>query len=196
MGRERDSMPPSVTLRAATPDDEPFLFTLYKTTRALEMSLVDWDEAQKETFVRRQFEAQQHHYHTHFPNARHDIIEEDGRPIGRLYVNRTPDEIRLMDIILLPERRSSGLGRQLVTPLLHEAETTGRPVRLYVWQLNDGAQRFYRRLGFVDSGEAGAYRSMTYHPPAREPEEETSPIESTAHIMPQAPTKIEQGVKK
>jgi hypothetical protein len=44
----------AVTLRAATPDDEPFLRRLYATTRANELALVAWTADQKTAFVEMQ----------------------------------------------------------------------------------------------------------------------------------------------
>ena len=44
-------MTDAVTFRPIRPEDEPFLCRLYASTRADEMALVDWDEAQKEAFL-------------------------------------------------------------------------------------------------------------------------------------------------
>ena len=41
-----------VRLRAATQEDDNFLYKVYACTRADEMALVPWDESQKETFLK------------------------------------------------------------------------------------------------------------------------------------------------
>ena len=45
-------------LRPAQEDDLPFLYRVYASTRQEELALVDWDEAQKEWFLRMQFDLQ------------------------------------------------------------------------------------------------------------------------------------------
>ncbi|RSV53433.1 GNAT family N-acetyltransferase, partial [Sphingomonas koreensis] len=38
----------------------------------------------------------------YYPNAERLILEQDGAPIGRLYVDAWPLEFRIVDISLLP----------------------------------------------------------------------------------------------
>lgn len=152
--------------RPYTPADAPFVFTLYETMRAMEMSLVDWDDARKEQFLRAQFDAQQQHYTTNFPDADHDIILFKDEPIGRIYVDRSGQEIRLLDIVLLPPFRNRGIGAIFLEQLKQEGQTAVIPVRFYVWQLNDAAQRFYRRHDFEIVKEEGAYVLMEWLPTA------------------------------
>jgi hypothetical protein len=73
-----------VTLRPARPEDEPFLYDLYASTRAAELAALDWSSAQQEAFLSLQFRAQQAHY-AEYPNADPQIIVEVDRAIGRLF---------------------------------------------------------------------------------------------------------------
>ena len=97
-----------VTTRAITPEDEPFLRRVYASTREEELSVIPWDDAQKDAFLRMQFDAQHRYYQDNFPEASFDVILVDGRPVGRLYVDRRADEIHIIDIALLPEARAPG----------------------------------------------------------------------------------------
>src|SRR5947209_13569311 len=99
----------NVTLRPVTPADEAFLYRVYASTRAEEMAIVPWTDAQKDAFIRMQFHAQSVYYAEHFGDADFLVIERDGTPIGRLYLDRGDDEIRIIDIALLPEARGAGL---------------------------------------------------------------------------------------
>src|SRR5688572_32611608 len=92
----------TVTLRPVVAEDEPLLLELYAITRAEEMAMVPWTREQQEVFVRMQFDAQRAHYKKIQPDANHDIILSNGRPVGRLYVARTNDRIEIMDITILP----------------------------------------------------------------------------------------------
>ena len=143
--------------------DSAFLLEVYASTRADEMALVDWPEVEKAEFLRMQFEAQHTYYVERFPEARFDLVLEGDRPIGRLYVDRRPDEVRIIDIALLPEARNGGIGSRLLRDLLDEAERAGKPVRIHVEQFNP-AMRLYRRLGFADVEEHGVYRLMEWRP--------------------------------
>ncbi|HUP41984.1 MAG TPA: GNAT family N-acetyltransferase, partial [Thermoanaerobaculia bacterium] len=85
------------------------------------------------------------------------------RPIGRLYVDRWKDQIRLVDIALLPEHRGAGLGRAILEELLAEGDRSGLPVTIHV-ELNNPALRLYRRLGFRHVDSNGIYYLMRWEP--------------------------------
>lgn len=158
-----------VTLRPATADDREFLYRVYAASRADEMAMVvDWSDAQKETFLRQQFHAQDHQYHEHYPDARYDLIVRDGENAGRLYVQPMGHEIRVMDIALLPEHRGQGIGGALMGEVMDEARESGRFVSLHVEEHNP-ARRLYQRLGFVDAGEVTFYKLMHWVPPGHTP---------------------------
>ncbi len=153
-----------VTLRPITEADRAFLYRVYAGTRADEMALLDWDLVQKEAFLRQQFEAQHRYYREQFRAARFDIIEQGGRDIGRLYVDRRDDELRIIDIALLPEARGAGAGGALMRDLLDEATAAGLPITIHVERMNR-ALRLYRRLGFVEIEDQGVYLLMRWSPP-------------------------------
>ncbi len=152
-----------VELRRATDADGEFLFQVYAGTRAEEMALVDWTEAEKQAFVRQQFEAQSRHYREYFTRAEFLVIERDGRPVGRLYLDRRPDEIRIVDISLLPHERNTGAGSALLRDILAEGKERGVPVSIHVEQFNR-AMNLYRRLGFVKISDYGIYDLMEWRP--------------------------------
>lgn len=150
----------SITLRLVRPDDEAFLHELYASTRAAELAAYGWDEAQQAAFLSLQFRGQQAHY-AEYPHADERIILNDAQPIGRLFVSRLAQEIRLVDIALLPAWRGQGIGAQLIADLLAEAARVGLPVRLHVEKFN-AARRLYERLGFVVVSDTGAHYLMEF----------------------------------
>jgi ribosomal protein S18 acetylase RimI-like enzyme len=140
------------------------LFRLYASTRADEMAMVvDWTDEQKEAFLRMQFQAQHAWYKEHYEGAQLDLILRDGIPAGRLYVHRRADEIRLMDITLLPEHRGSGIGNSLLRELMAEAEAAGKPLTIHVEKYNP-AMRLYHRLGFKPIADRGPYDLLEWRP--------------------------------
>lgn len=153
-----------IALRAIAPADEEFLAALYASTRAEEMALVDWDAASVQAFLRQQFEAQQVHYQSYFPAGEHRIILRDGRPIGRIYLDRSEERLHLLDIALLPEERWRGVGGALMGDLLAEAQAAGLPITLHVYRLDARVRAWYERLGFALVGENGMYDLLEWHP--------------------------------
>jgi GNAT superfamily N-acetyltransferase len=153
----------TIRLRPIAAEDRDFLYRVYASTRADEMKLVDWDDAQKRAFLDMQFHAQHTYYMQHFGQAEFHIILLDGEPVGRLYFDRRPDEIRLIDIALLPEHRGQGVGSFFLQDLLNEARRTGLPVRIHVEHFNP-ALRLYMRLGFRKIGDTGVYYLMEWSP--------------------------------
>jgi GNAT superfamily N-acetyltransferase len=165
-GRERaprGGASASVELRPCTPADTAFLLELYASTRADELAMTPLSAEDKAAFVRMQFDAQDHHYRVQFPVAERSIVLVDGRPAGRLYVDRRLDETRVVDLSLLPEYRGRGVGTALLTRLLDESAGTARPVRLHVPSGNP-ARRLYVRLGFRPVRWTGPYELMEYLP--------------------------------
>ena len=153
-----------VALRAVQPSDEEFLLGVYAASRADEMALVDWDEAQKMAFLRSQFEAQAAQYRARFPDAEYSIILYKGTPVGRFWIGRTPEQIRLLDIAILPEFQNQGVGAVLLKSLLAESEAAGVPLRHMVFKMNTAALRFYERFGFSPIEDVGAYIHMERQP--------------------------------
>ena len=137
-----------VTLRNVKHDDDGFLFLVYAATRDEELAQTGWNEAEKRTFLEMQFKAQHADYTSRFPDAEYAVILQNDTPAGRLWVNRAPDEIRILDIALLPDYRNKGIGTVLLKRLQDEAKASGRPLRHSVFIMNEGALRFYKRLGF------------------------------------------------
>lgn len=155
-----DSQP--VRLRAVTPEDEGFLLRVYASTRAEEMARVPWDDAQRAAFLKMQFDAQLHHYQSNFPSASYQIIERaGGQPVGRLYVLRTDEFTRILDITILPDFRNAGIGTPLIEDLMAEAASVRKPLRIYVESFNP-SRRLFERLGFHPIQENGIHLLMEW----------------------------------
>lgn len=152
-----------VTLQSSRPSDDEFLLNVYASTRTDEMKLVDWTEAQKIAFLRMQFQAQSRYYVENYPGAAFQLILLDGEPVGRLYIHRRQDEIRIMDIALLPEHRRRGIGTFLLNQILEEAKSNSVPVTIHVEQFNP-AMQLYERLGFYMKEDRGVYRLLEWSP--------------------------------
>lgn len=165
--KQTSNDPSPVTLRPVTAADEPLLLEIFASTRAEEMAMVPWTSEQQDAFVRMQFTSQQEHYKKLQPDANHDIIMLNGRPVGRLYVARTKERIEIMDITLLPQDRNSGVGSHLIKELMDEASPS-RPLRIYVENFNPSL-RLFERLGFKVVDEEGIHLLMEWVPHTSSP---------------------------
>lgn len=155
----------SVRLRPVKALDQDLLLRIYASTRADEMAVVPWTDEQKHEFVTMQFRAQRADYESRFPDSEHSIIVADGRDVGRVWIDRRSDEIRLLDIAILAEHRNRGLGQVMLERLQAEAEAAGSALRHSVYNTNDDALRLYERMGFVVVEDFETHVLMEWRPP-------------------------------
>ena len=150
-----------LTFRPIAPEDMEFLYTVYANTRTEELAAVDWSDAQKEAFLRGQFNAQHQAYQATYAGDDFLVILLHDQPIGRLYLGRWDTEIRIIDIALLPERRNGGIGGAILKDILAEGTRSGKRVTIHVEMFNP-ALRLYERLGFRRLDERGVYCFMEW----------------------------------
>lgn len=154
--------------RPETEADVPFLRRLYVSTRWDELAIVAWTEAEKIAFLEQQFAAQRHHYLTYYADSAFDVLEAPAGPAGRLYLQRLPKMLLIVDVSLLPEWRGRGIGSAVIEAICAEARPDGKAVEITVEKFNP-AQRLYRRLGFREYSEDGPYLFMRWQPEAQGP---------------------------
>jgi GNAT superfamily N-acetyltransferase len=157
-----DSTEPPMT-RPAVPSDEAFLRDLYACVRWPELAAVPWSEAEKRAFCDMQFTLQDRFYREQYPDTDWLIVVEHGVPVGRLYVTRAADEIKVLDIALLPGARGRGLGTQLMRTVLDEADRAQLRVSLFT-EPDNPARRLYARLGFVARHASDMHVELTREP--------------------------------
>lgn len=146
----------SLSLIPVKESDKPFLIELYSSTRAEEMATVPWSDEQKQAFLQKQFEAQNISYRERYPNASFDIIKLNDERIGRFYLAELADEIRIIDLAVLPQHFNREFYIKLIEKVLKKGEIDGKPVQIYLESFNPLAEIF-ARLGFQKAGEHGIY---------------------------------------
>jgi len=153
----------SITVRPATSDDANLLLEIYKSSRGDDLRGLGWAEDRINEFLGMQYEAQQHFYESEYKQAADEIILCDGKPAGRLIVERREHEIRCVDVALLPEHRNGGIGSFLIRELQEESKIQGKPLRLQVIRFNR-AVSLLERSGFVRTSETGTHFQMEWTP--------------------------------
>jgi putative acetyltransferase len=122
-----------VTLRRATPADAPAIAIVHRTAMRVSLSFLPQlhTAAEDLRFFSERF----------MPANEVWVADADGETAG--YIGFDQDWIH--HLYLLPEFQGQGIGPQLLTLALAD----GRPRRLWTFQQNDRARRFYEARGFV-----------------------------------------------
>lgn len=134
-------------LRPATDDDEQFLFDVFTTTWADEVAALPNPNLAAHV-LRIQHTAQERRFEARYADYERFVILHEGQRAGRLYVQRTPSMMHAIDMTLLPEFRSQGIGTRIVSDLLAMATHNGQDVTLRVPRRNTRAIALYEGIGF------------------------------------------------
>lgn len=152
-----------ITFRKINESDLPFLKAVYRSTREAELKLVDWPELQKEQFINQQFEAQHDYYQQVYYQATFEVILFKDEPAGRLYLWESEQQIRIVDIALLPHYRNLGIGSKILNHLIEKSEANLKILSIHVEGYNP-ALSLYQRLGFEQKDHTGVYFYMERKP--------------------------------
>jgi len=165
MPHTRRRNPDAITFRPVGKGDEGFLFRVFEDTRVHERQAVESTGNEWDTFIRMQFEAQRRHHEAAYQNAEHSIILSNGEPVGRMWVWESEDQMRLLDIAILSEHRSCGIGTHMIRSLQARASSSGKPLRHMVELNNPDALRLYQRLGFTVFEQQGLHWHLEWRSP-------------------------------
>lgn len=152
-----------IELRPEAKDDEIFIETVYRSTREAELDLTNWTELQKNAFILMQLTAQLAEYKIKFPAAAFQVIIFNKQRAGRYYTWENDEEIRLIDITLLPKYRGKGIGTTLLKDLLKRADKVQKKISLHVDPAS-AALQLYLRLGFIHIRNNGRHYYMERSP--------------------------------
>lgn len=147
--------PLDIQLRPAHAKDEAFLKSVHDAGRAWEFAALKGqvDDHVIETIFKQQYEAQHDAYFNAFTIAKYAVIEWCGQPVGRVYADFRDDEIRLLDINVLPAFRGKKIGEIVIRGLCGAAAQSRIPLTLQIHPLN-AVRQLYLKLGFKILGTA------------------------------------------
>ncbi len=152
-----------IRLRQIKEKDDAFIEAVYGSTRTNELNLTNWPEQQKKAFIIMQSMAQLAEYKAKYPGAVYQLIIYNKQPAGRFYTWEDDNEIRVIDITLLPLFRSKGIGTFLLKELIKKSNSVQKKLSLHVEPTNPALQ-LYRRLGFVYIKNNGRHYYMERRP--------------------------------
>ena len=134
-------------LRPATAEDDAFLYAVFCTTWEQEVaSLPDPNLVQH--FLRIQYTAQNRRFAQRFPGYERWLVTHRGKRAGRFFLHRSPSLLHVVELTLLPEFRSRGIGSAVLRGVLDQAAAAGQSVSLRVARRNVRAAELYGSIGF------------------------------------------------
>lgn len=80
------------------------------------------------------------------------IIQAQGKPIGRIAIQINDDCIKLDNLQLMPEYQKKGIGSEIMRQLIAFSKEEQKPIHLLVLE-NNPAIHLYERCGFTAVGE-------------------------------------------
>lgn len=134
-------------MRPFAPDDQAFIDHLYATSRA-DLQRASNDAVLVGLLVRQQQHIQMVGIQQNFPNAQQWIILKTREPIGRLVIDTTDTDVRLIDIVLLPKAQGHGVGKAALDAVQCFARQKGLSMSLSVSKTNTAAKKLYTSMGF------------------------------------------------
>ena len=134
-------------LRPAAASDDAFLYAVFSTTWESEVAALP-NQNLAQHVLRIQHIAQERRLASRYPGHERYIVLVDDQPAGRLYVHQNDLTLHVVDLTLMPEHRSHGLGSQIFRDVFEAATREGQTVTLRVGRRNRRATDLYTRLGF------------------------------------------------
>lgn len=134
-------------VRRATSEDDGFLYDVFCTTWQTEVTALP-NPNLVHHFLRIQFTAQNRRFQQRFPDFERWVVMSGDKRAGRLFLHRTRAVLSVVEITLLPEFRSGGLGTRVLRRLTNEAVEHGQTVSLRVERRNLRAANLYNTIGF------------------------------------------------
>lgn len=127
----------TLTLRAATAEDASSLAEVFLASRQafLPYPPLAHSEAEVQRWIREAL----------IPSGGMTVACLDGRVVGMLAVSRAAGASWIDQLYVAPSSVGQGIGERLID---HALTGLPRPVRLYTFQANHRARRFFERHGF------------------------------------------------
>lgn len=160
------SLPEGLGMRPAGPADQPFLASLYSSTRD-DLRLIDGEKEFVDSIVDMQFRAQGIGYGHQYPNAMYFIVEKQRDRIGKVTLDFGPNAVHVVDIAFIPAARGKGYGKGVLQAIQMAAGMSKAPVVLSVAKDNYPARQLYTQLGFRLEEAGTMYDRLIWYPDVR-----------------------------
>lgn len=150
-----------VRRRAVGHRDTTFLRNLFADARD---DLLVLPADSRDLIVDMQFRAERRRHEAEYPAARHDLLLVRDTPVGHLVHDTDDTTVHIVNLVVRPGYRGTGVGGAVLAELTDEADLSCRRMRAQVWSANISALRFFVRHGFVIGPVVAGYAEV-FRPP-------------------------------
>lgn len=163
------TLPHGISARPATRQDKGFLAKMFKENQN-EIRMADAEKDYIETVIEIQLDAQQGGYGEQFPNAIYLVLEKNGSRIGRITLDVSPVELRLVDLDFIKKAQGKGFGSSILLWLMKAAAETKTPLLVPARRDDFSMMRFLTKYGYVEDEAMSdqVYARMSWMPTANE----------------------------
>jgi ribosomal protein S18 acetylase RimI-like enzyme len=155
-----------LAMRLTESDDQDFLNALYVDSRA-DLQQLPLAPTALQQMISMQQMSQAMGIRTTYPNAQYWLLLWNKEAVGRLIMDKSDKETRLIDIAVISAWRKKGIATQVIWALQDYAVQVQVPISLAVRCDNVDAQAIYRKAGFIVSSTDTLFDQMNWHPSFR-----------------------------
>lgn len=148
-------------LRIAQAEDEIFMEQLFRSTREFLYSM-PMPKQYVDVLIGQQYQLQQASYRQQAPSAVALIIQLQGKPVGKVMVNKDNTAFHIVDCVLTPHVRGNGYGTAVFRAIQLAAAKRSMLVKLSVDRQNLRAKKLYLSLGFHVNEISATHESMLW----------------------------------
>lgn len=149
-----------VSIEHANGENQDFLKKIFFESRFDLMAIPDLKL--RSLIMQQQYQLEESQLSCCFPNFEKNLIKVDEEFVGRIYLNRSTNEYRILELGILESYRRSGLGRAVITLVKERAMEENKAVTLQVAWFNQGAKCFYDEMGFKTLGLEEVFCEMVW----------------------------------
>ncbi len=135
------------SVRPCVVSDDALLYNVFCTTWRSEVAALP-NQNLAQHVLRIQHIAQERRFDGTHPGFERLVVLHDHEPAGRLYLDRTGEQIQVLDLTLLEESRGQGLGTRILAELVDTATREHRAIELQVPRRHERVTGFYLERGF------------------------------------------------
>lgn len=157
------NLPEGLGLRQATASDQPFIESLFHSTRE-NFYVAEQSPDYVRMVVEQQLVLQTQGYGAQSPDALTFIIDKQGTKVGRLVLDFGKNIAHIIDVALIKDVRSKGYGKAIIQAVQHIAQQQGLPVGLSVEIQNLQARKLYLSLGFQTHEQGASHEFLMWYP--------------------------------
>lgn len=140
-------LPNGIRLRMTRSADAVLERNLHDSSRN-DLQLIDGDREFIRSVMDFQYQAKNVGHGDSYPDAHYYMIEKAGDVVGRLVIDFGHNEVRVVDITVLPAWHGQGIGQTVIQAMQKVAGSLRLPVVLTALLNNQPALSLYRKLGF------------------------------------------------